>query len=186
MIVLFDTETTSLLAPEAGGQEQQPRIIELGAVKYNFQAELVDRLNIIMNPRVPITDEITRITGYTDEKVRGFKPFAAHWRHIAMFWRDATLCVGHNIMFDKKVLYWELVRIGKEMNFPWAISDVCTADTCNKVFGHRKNLTDLHTHYFGHGFEGAHGAMADVEASARVFWRMVNEGAIANPAQSPH
>lgn len=179
MIVVFDTETTSLLGAEAGGVENQPRIIEFAALKFDYKGKPISQLFLQMNPRIPITDEVTKITGYTDNKVRDFKPFVAHWQNIADFWDDAGYCVGHNVMFDKRVLFWELTRLGKEMNFPWIRNDFCTADTCNKIFGHRKNLTDLHLHFFGEAFVGAHGALPDATATAKVFFRMMKDG-IAN------
>lgn len=174
MIVVFDTETTSLLGAEAGGVENQPHIIEFAALKFDTNGDQIEQIRIIMNPRIPISDEINRITGYTDEMLKDMKPFAAHWKFIADFWRGVDTCVGHNLMFDKKVLYWELVRIGKEMNFPWIETDFCTADNCNRLFGHRKSLSDLHLHYFGEAFSGAHHAIEDVKATARCYFRMIN------------
>lgn len=175
MIIVFDTETTALLGAEASGAVSQPSIIEFAAIKFNLEGQRIDQVRIVMNPRIPIPDEATRITGYTDEMVKDMKPFAAHWKEIAAFWRDGTVCVGHHLMFDKKVLFWELVRIGKEMNFPWIETDFCTADECSKHFGHRKSLSDLHMHYFGETFTGAHTAIEDANATSRVYFKMRNE-----------
>jgi DNA polymerase III epsilon subunit-like protein len=175
-LIVYDTETTSLLAASASGQENQPHIIEFAALKYNLQFERIDKLHLFLNPRVPITEEITKITGYTDELVRDKKPFTAHWREIATFFLGSTMSVGHNIMFDKMVLAYELERIGKVTNFPWPAQDVCTADTIQKKLGHRLNLTDLHTDLFGQGFSGAHGAMNDALATANCYIEMVKRG----------
>lgn len=175
--VFFDTETTNLLGPEAGGQEQQPHLIEFAAVKYRDD-EKVDELYLVMNPRVPIPEESTKAHGYTNDMLKGMKPFSMHWKQIARFWRDADVQIGHNLMFDKNVLHWELRRISKQLNFPWASNDVCTVEVCTKWLGHRLSLTDLHIKLFGNEFSGAHSAMNDVNATIACYQKLVGDGVI--------
>ena len=42
------------------------------------------------------------------------------------------------------------------------------------------NLTELHTKLFGHGFEEAHNAAADISATAKCFWELKRLGVIQN------
>lgn len=180
-IIVFDTENTSLLAAEIGGQENQPHMIELAAIKFDDKYYYEDQLHIIMRPRISIPEETTKINGYTNENVADKKPFIAHWKDIANFWRGSRVIVGHNVMYDKTVLYWELFRIGKHLNFPWASFDICTADSTQKWLGHRLSLSDLYFRLFNENFSDAHKAVSDAKATSLVFKKMVDDDIIQIP-----
>lgn len=175
--IIWDVETTGLLAPGAASLSQQPYIIEIAAIKIDQKNNTeLGSLHLIINPMVPISETITKITGFTNALVANKKPFVAHWKEIAEFWRGCDTIVGHNVMFDKMVLFWELKRIGKENNFPWAINDICTIETVQKWLGHRMNLMDLHVKLFGEVFASAHSAMNDAHATRRCYFRMIEMG----------
>jgi DNA polymerase III epsilon subunit-like protein len=178
MIIVMDTETTALLAVSAAAQEEQPHLIEFAAIKFNTNLEPIQNIHIVMNPRVKIPDESIRIHGFTNEMVKDKQPFVAHWKQIASFFHESTILVGHNVLFDKNVLIWELTRINKQYNFPWCLRDIDTVEECTKWLGHRLSLTDLHIKLFGEPFQGAHGAMEDTKATAHCFRKMVNDGVI--------
>ena len=174
-IIVFDTETTDFLAPEIAGAARQPHMIEFACIKLNGELQEVDRLVILMNPKVPIPEAATKVHGYTDETVKSLKPFAAFWKQIATFFIGSTHAVGHNLLFDKNIVHWELIRIGKQMNFPWPPGAICTVEAIQKIKGHRMNLMDLYVELMGETFTGAHSANADVEATMKVFVRMVEK-----------
>src|SRR4051812_37763447 len=170
--VFFDTETTGLLGVEAGGEQKQPHIIEFAAIKYDGNVRVAD-LYLVMNPRVIISEESTKAHGYTNDMLVNMNPFTMHWKKIANFWKDVDMQIGHNLMFDKHVLNWELNRINKHLNFPWAMKDTCTVEVCVKWLGHRLSLTDLHVKLFGNEFYGAHSAMNDVEATVKCYEKLL-------------
>jgi len=174
-IIVFDTETTSLLAPEIAGADAQPHLVEFAGVKINHQLQTIDQLNFMVKPRVPIPEDATKVHGYTDETVKGMKPFAAHWRILADWFLGATHCVGHNLQYDKLVLSWELIRIGKQLNFPWPPGAICTVEEIQKLKGYRMSLSDLYVELMGESFHNAHSAVADVQATAKVFIKMVEK-----------
>ena len=70
LIVVFDTETTGLpLHPDAP-LEKQPKIIELGAALLDETGAVVDTFQQLLHPGEDITEEITKITGITNEQLK--------------------------------------------------------------------------------------------------------------------
>jgi DNA polymerase-3 subunit alpha len=87
----------------------------------------------------------------------------------SMFW------TGYNTEFDKKVLWYQLLRYGLERNFPWPPRDLrCHEDRQRQlgfVPGKRHNrwkLTDAYQKIFGKPFPDAHSGIADVRATAEI------------------
>lgn len=178
-IIVFDTETTGLLGPMAMGVELQPCMIEFHGIKLSFELEVIDTLSFRCKPPVPISEGASRVNGITNDMLVDAKPFAYYFNGLAEFFTGSLLAVGHNVMFDKVVLFWELVRLGMTLNFPWPYKSICTAETCMKQLGHRQTLTDMHERLFGRGFEGAHTASGDCEVTMKCFVEFVRRGVIA-------
>ena len=172
-IIVFDTETTGLLAPGAAALEHQPYLVEFFGIKLNEVLEVVGPYTFRCKPPIPIPEDAIRIHGITNNDVAECKPFAAHFNSLAHFFTGSEIVVGHNALFDKMVLHWELVRIGMDKSFPWAMQTICTAEISSQQKGYRQNLTDLHTELFGSAFEKSHSASADCEATTKCFLEMV-------------
>lgn len=95
-------------------------------------------------------------------------------------WIEAIII--HNAPFDIEHINYMCARagVGNELlNYPIFCTMKNTVDLCQlpfagRAFGKQKykwpKLTELHTELFGRSFEGAHDAMADVEALARCFF----------------
>lgn len=83
-------------------------ILEVGAAKIR-NGEVTDTMDIFVNPGRKITQEITELTGITDEMVKeGLSPAAA-FHKTAEFIGDDIL-VGHNIIFDYSFLKQQAVN----------------------------------------------------------------------------
>ena len=83
-------------------------ILEVGAAKIR-NGEVTDTMDILVNPGRKITQEITELTGITDEMVKeGLSPAAA-FHKTAEFIGDDIL-VGHNIIFDYSFLKQQAVN----------------------------------------------------------------------------
>lgn len=156
-------------------------MVEFYAMRLNSALELVDELHIIMKPPIRIPEETTKIHGISNLDVAKRKPFAAHWMEIARFFEGQRYLVGHNLQYDKNVLYHELNRINKVTNFPWPIRNICTVEETVKWKGHRMTLTDLHVELFGQAFDKAHSAGADTLALVRVYKELVNRQIVEAP-----
>jgi DNA polymerase-3 subunit alpha len=179
MIIVFDTETTGLLAPMAADVNHQPYLVEFFGMKLNWDFETLEVLNFRCRPPIMIPEEATKIHGITNEDVSHCKRFAEHFLELGNFFLGTKVAVGHNLMFDTMVLHWELARIGRVTSFPWPMRQICTAEISQQNKGFRQNLTDLHIELFGVGFTDAHSASADCATTSKCFIEMVNKGMIA-------
>jgi len=112
--ILLDVETTGL-------NTTQDEIIELAMVKFDYLpddriARITDVFSGFNEPSISIPEEITELTGITDEMVSGHRidPHA-----VASFVSDAVLVVAHNANFDRKFAerYWPQFE-----RKPWACS----------------------------------------------------------------
>ncbi len=176
-MIIFDTETTDLVKPSLGNLDNQPKIIELYAMKVDDETlEKTDELEELINPREQITDEIAGITGITNDMVVDKPPFVKVAKSIAEFWLGEKADCGHNIAFDLSMLRVELTRLGLEYSFPWAMTHFCTVELSEHYLGRRLKLIDLHEHLLGERFESAHRARADVEATHRVLKEIKRRG----------
>lgn len=168
-IIVFDTETTGLLAPLAAGQEHQPYLVEFYGIRMTDKFEFREQLTFKCKPPIDMPAEAQKVHGISDANLKDAPPFVKVLPELTHFFLGASVAVGHNIMFDKMVLYWELYRLGKVTNFPWPPKDICTVEVSQQMNGFRMNLQDFHTHLFGHSFTGAHTANIDCEMTRRCF-----------------
>lgn len=114
LAVIVDTETTGL-------DHRRHEVIELGMVAFIHDAAgavlaVTGEFNALQEPSEPIPPEITRLTGITDEMLKG--------QHIDLdaveaFINDADLVIAHNAGFDRP--FCERLARGFEPK-PWACS----------------------------------------------------------------
>ena len=103
--VVFDLETTGLSARYSG-------ITEFGAVRVS-NGHVVDSLDILINPEMPIPLAIQEKTKITDKMVKDSPTIKEVLPRIKTFFGDAIL-VSHNINFDIGFLNEALRRNGEE------------------------------------------------------------------------
>ena len=179
MIVFYDTETTGLLKPAANDVSKQPYIIEICAMKFDDDMNLVDELSSFVKPPIPISDEITKITKITNEMIKDAPTFASIYRNLCDIFLGSHRVVAHNLGFDRAMLANELVRIDKLIQFPWPMDHVCTVQKSMSYEGRRLNLTRLHEMATGKPqIDGAHRAKTDVLALVECYKFLVKEGKI--------
>ncbi len=89
--VVVDIETT-------GGWTSGDRITEIGAVKMRNH-EVIEEWHSLINPQRSIPSNITRLTGITNDMVRGAPVFAEIADTFMAFMGDAIF-VAHNVNFD--------------------------------------------------------------------------------------
>ena len=164
--IIFDTETTGLLLPSAAPLEKQPRIIELGALAVS-ETEILGELSQLLDPQVEITAEITKITGLTNEDLKGKPTFKEFAPQLAEFFRGADFLICHNAPFDVGMLKNDLKRAGIE-DFPWPTTTLCTAQEYTPVMGKRPKLLALYEHIIGKPLAQTHRALDDAMAVYEV------------------
>lgn len=89
--VVFDLETTGL-NPQKNG------ITEIGAVRWR-DGEIIDTFNTFVNPGQPISAQITRVTGITDDMVADAPNMGEALVAFKKYIGDAVLA-AHNAPFD--------------------------------------------------------------------------------------
>jgi DNA polymerase-3 subunit epsilon len=112
--VILDVETTGL-------DHTKHEVIELGMVRFTYsQSDAVTAVTgcfqALNEPSVPISPEITELTGITNEMVAGQRIDEAA---VEEFVRDANVVIAHNAGFDRKFAerFWpEFAKM------PWACS----------------------------------------------------------------
>jgi DNA polymerase III subunit epsilon len=97
--LFVDVETTGL-------DYQKDEIIELAMVPFTYSVdgrifEVGEAFSALREPSIPITEEITAITGITNEMVAG-KSIDAD--EVNSFASSANLVIAHNAGFDRKFL----------------------------------------------------------------------------------
>ncbi|MEX2603418.1 MAG: DNA polymerase III subunit alpha, partial [Gracilimonas sp.] len=190
MYLIFDTETTGLpqdFSAPITELDNWPRLVQLAWQLHDHTGKLINSGNHIVKPEgftIP----------FNSEKIHGISTERAQEEGVELefvlreFIKDmnrAYFLIGHNVNFDEKVMGAEFLR--KKM--PSAIIDKRKIDTklegmdVAKLEGGRggnykwPSLAELHRALFKEGFEDAHDAAADVEATARCFLEMVRIGA---------
>jgi DNA polymerase III epsilon subunit-like protein len=189
MILFFDTETTGLpknwKAPVTD-LDNWPRLVQLAYLVYDFDGNLIHSCNEIIKPNgFTIPMEASKVHGITTNTAnqRGsqieevFELFSIHLKR-------AKVIVAHNMAYDEKIIGSELIRLGLESTLD-SKEKICTmestVDLCkiDGPYGYKwPKLEELHRFLFNHDFEGAHDALADIQATARCFWELKKIGVI--------
>lgn len=174
-MIIFDTETTGLLLPENAPLHAQPKIIEFYGVKLDENFAILEEFNTMIDPKEPISKEITRITGINDNMVKGMGGFDSHAEDLHKFFEDCDLSIAHNHAFDAGMLKVEYARL--DQLSPIAKNAICTVEATMGLTGHRLSLTRLHWMLLQQQFK-AHRAKDDVFALVRCFHNLTESGVI--------
>ncbi len=175
-LLFMDFETTGLLKPSPVPIDKQPHAIEYyGCIVDSDTLEIEDEFDTLIKPPVPISKEITKITGIKPEDVVNAPVFADVASRIEDQLAIADRMVAHNVSYDAEIMQIEFMRINKIIGLPHLF---CTVEQSFHLFGHRLKLNDLHLHLFGEKFSGSHRAKEDVLALVRCYKELVNRGEI--------
>jgi DNA polymerase-3 subunit epsilon len=156
-LILFDLETT-------GTDPSRDKVVEIAVLRLEPDGGRLVRTRRI-NPERPIPAEATAVHGIRDEDVRDEPPFRRIARGLLELLEGADLA-GFNVRrFDVPLLDREFRECGLDLELAGRrIVDAMT-------IYHRKERRDLSAavrFYLGREHEGAHGAEADLTATADV------------------
>lgn len=196
MTLIFDTETTGKADfNKPATDEAQPRLVQLGAMLLDEELRTVAELNVMIKPvGFTIPDEVAKIHGITQAKADKYG--IDELQALQMF---KSLCglskrlVAHNIRFDGIIIGRANHLHGLEYTPPEPYCTMDAATNICKIPGTRgytwPSLQEAHQILLGEGFDGAHDAMADVRACARVYECLIHGGKPkerpAQPARKP-
>ena len=160
-IIVFDIETTGL-------SHETERITEIGAVKMRGM-EVVEEFNTFVNPEKHIPDNITELTGITDEMVADAPSEAEAVSAFMNFCGDAPL-IAHNADFDMSFIRSACERSGMGCRNPYIDSlKLCKAAIPNK----KKHSLDVMASAFGLGEFNHHRAKDDAAMLAAIFVKLI-------------
>lgn len=161
-VITFDTETTGLLLPSSSPIESQPRIIELGVAVIE-DGVLVGEHNWIIDPECEITAEITKITGITNDDIKGKPKFRELLEVIEPVFAGSKFGIAHNAPFDVGMITNELL-LCDAIGFPWPETIICSVQEYSITLGYRPKLKDLYEKIIGVKLEQTHRALDDALA----------------------
>lgn len=187
MYLIFDTETTGL--PKSWNApitdtDNWPRCVQIAWQLHDELGNVVEHNDFLIQPEgynIPYDSE--RIHGISTELAteQGI-PLTEGLELFNTALQKTKFIVGQNVGFDINIMGCEFYRLGVENNLTdLPILDTCTEHTAQlcQIPGGRggkfklPTLTELHNHLFGVGFNEAHNATADVEATTRCFLELI-------------
>jgi DNA polymerase-3 subunit alpha len=195
MFLIYDTETTGLPrdwnAPLTDS-ENWPRLVQLAWQLHDAQGKLISRGNRIVKPdgfTIPYTS--AKIHGITTERAeKDGHPLAEVLAEFDKDLAQATYVMGHNIEFDVNIVGAEYHRLAQPVE---KLTDKPVIDSKNEatdfcaIPGGRggqfkwPTLTELHHKLFNTGFDEAHDAAYDVDATAKCFFELCRLRVIQRP-----
>lgn len=165
--VALDFETT-------GRDPLTSRVTEVGIITYENGVE-IDRWGQLVDPGEMISEEVIRVTGITNEHVKGMPTFAAIADEIER--RVAgEYFLAYNASYDTQVMRAEMGRLGRTVEFKGVIDPL---PFCWQHIRRTKKTTNARLgticEYLGIELENAHRATDDAAAAAQVYLRLFDE-----------
>ena len=166
VFVAFDLETTGLNAIMSG-------ITEIGAVKFDSRGRILDRFSELADPGMPVPQDITEMTGISNEMVQDARPSFEVAADFVDWLDDARTLFAHNAAFDSSFLATTLAKAG--VNTP----DLTVFDTvswaCNIGLPTPNFKLGTLLDHIGYGPSDFHRALPDAESLKVLTWYLMEE-----------
>lgn len=182
MLLFFDTETTGLpLWNDKSEDPRQPRIVSIAWMLEQPSGASKTTHTLVKPEGFTIPDEVVKIHGITTEKAMAEgRPLKDVIDEFIESRNQASLIIGHNVSFDMRMIRIESKKLGYDPEDKhkddFKGKTFCTMQkTTNicKLPGTRgykwPTLSEATKHLFNEELQGAHGALADMQACARIY-----------------
>jgi len=158
-ILYLDLETTGL-------DTARDRVVEFGLMLEDETTGKVESFEALVNPGMPIPEEVSAIHGIRDEDVKDQPSLSQSLPKIQEWIESCDILAGYNVSFDLKVLMAEARRV----SVPLPLHSKRIWDM-QKIFFHHepRTLSAAMKFYCQREIDGAHRALNDVEATRDVF-----------------
>lgn len=185
------------------------RIIQLGWQLYDSERQLIMECKDLIVPNgwtIPVKEDFLN-KGMTEAKAienakfwvdNGFStelnklsgiPIHKALERFLFHYDMAFYMIAHNMNFDYNVVGAEMIRLKMKAG-QRRLERICTMEKSTNFLklpgGYRGSykfpkLEELHRFLFKEEFDGAHDALADVKATARCFFELIDRGIIVLP-----
>lgn len=194
MRLILDAETTGLpIKKAADDDERQPHLLQIGLMLLDPDwAEVATVSMMVLPDGWEVPDDLIRVHGIsTDRALLCGVPVLTVLSVYTNLRARADEIVAHNAPFDIRMMAIELARSGRAPAHPGPALVSCTQELSRPILklpptpamvragmaDHYKSpsLKEAHMHFFGEPVPGAHDALSDARACARVY-RKILEG----------
>lgn len=192
MFLIFDTETTGLPrnynAP-LSDSDNWPRVVQIAWQLHDAKGNLLHSNSIIVKPEgftIPfMAEQVHGIS--TDRALREGRELHATMQEFVEVLKQTKYLCGHNIDFDLSIVGAEFYRLGLENYFEGKpVIDTKNDEVTNfcAIPGGKggkfkwPKLEELYKKLFNAGFDEAHNAAFDVEATTKCFFELIKRSVI--------
>ena len=190
--LVFDTETTGLPKYFNSPMEDVnnwPRMSQLAFMLINEKGELLHQFQSLIKPNgwvIPKEKFFIENNMSTERcEAEGIDVFIA-LRELQAALKLCNYKVAHNIAFDRNIVGAELIRADISLPLFKFKPEICTMKSTTNFVKAKSHaggnkwpkLIELHQHLFECDFDGAHDAMADVQATAKCLIESIKRGYI--------
>lgn len=173
--LIFDTETTGLARFDlASNHYLQPRAVSLA---FLFIDDSVDKTiefaSLIIPKNFTIPFQVSKIHGITTE--RAFEEGLANTVVFPKFQElvdQADIIIGHNVKFDIVVAERENINFQNKATYCTMLNSTNILKLPKKHGYKWPKLAECVKYFFNEDLEGAHDALNDVRACARVYEKL--------------
>jgi len=194
-IFFLDCETTGVPIDYKASYtdvDNWPRVISLAWILARQNSTVISEQHKLIKPdgwQMP-TDPFWSNNGFTQERslAHGYR-IRDVLTEMMEDLREATVLVAHNINFDHRIVWAELIRAGMEPRS--GMHKICTMIKGTSLcqipgvrYGYKwPKLEELYEFLFQKPMEGAHNAKTDVTATKDCFFEMLKRNAVQLPAE---
>ncbi|SES68404.1 DNA polymerase III catalytic subunit, PolC type [Natronincola peptidivorans] len=160
--IVFDIETTGL-------SNATDKITEIGAIKIRNR-QVIDKFSSLINPKIPIPEKITQITGINNEMVENAPTIEEVLPKFLDF--IGTSCVvAHNAAFDVGFIRVNANELGHEFINPVVDTLKLSRILLSHLKRHKLNTIAKELNVT---LENHHRAVDDAKATAEIFMKFID------------
>jgi len=194
-ILFFDCETNGLPINYNGSYtdvDNWPRVIQLAWLLTDEHGNVIRQAAHLIKPDgwVVPQEKFWIENGHSTERcMEEGSPILDVLDDFMSAKQQADLLVAHNLNFDHRIVWAEFIRAGMQPRS--GMLKICTMQSSTKYCALPNTngrggfkwpkLEELHRALFASDFDGAHDAMADIQATAKCFFALVRLDVIKLP-----
>lgn len=153
---------------ESSGLEPGSRILELAAIHFSEDGNVISRFEMLINPGMPLPADAAAVNGIDADLLKDAPDAGVVLRQFLEWLPPEPTFMAHFAAFDCGMLAWEAQRAS--IDWPYQAPVICTREMA-KALGETKDnkLQTLVAHHKIVTVGDAHRAMADADACMKYF-----------------